>query len=149
MLTSSSAEFVLECAAKSRKRADGTRVDWNKEWRESDNAKEILAEIQRVKESRSKLPLPEQGSEHEFAATVGSQTYELTKRTFKQYWRDPSYYYGKLFVAVVVAIFNGFTFWQLGNSTVDMTDRMFSAFLILTIPPTIVNAVVSFRRKFC
>lgn len=103
------AEFILETAAKSRKRADGTKVDWNKEWRESDNAKEILAEIHRVKETRSKVPLPEQGTEHEFAATVGSQTYELTKRTFKQYWRDPSYYYGKLFVAVVVAIFNGFT----------------------------------------
>lgn len=48
----------------------------------------------------------------------------------------------KLFVSVIVGIFNGFTFWQLGNSIQDMQNRMFSAFLIVTIPPTIVNGVV-------
>lgn len=49
--------------------------------------------------------------EREFAVSTWLQTTELLKRTFKQYWRDPSYLYGKLFVAVVVGIFNGFTFW--------------------------------------
>lgn len=66
----------------------------------------------------------------------------LTKRVFRQHWRDPSYYYGKLFVSVIIGIFNGFTFYMLGNSTQDMQDRMFSAFLIVTIPPTFVNAIV-------
>jgi ATP-binding cassette subfamily G (WHITE) protein 2 (SNQ2) len=41
-----------------------------------------------------------------------------------------------------MGIFNGFTFYQLGNSIQDMQNRMFTAFLIITIPPTIVNAVV-------
>jgi ATP-binding cassette subfamily G (WHITE) protein 2 (SNQ2) len=44
----------------------------------------------------------------------------MTVRTFKQYWRDLSYVYGKLFVSVIVEIFNGFTFWQLGNTIQDM-----------------------------
>jgi ABC-type multidrug transport system permease subunit len=66
----------------------------------------------------------------------------LTKRLFTQYWRDPSYLYGKLFVAVIIGIFNGFTFYMLGNTIGDMQNRMFTAFLILLIPPTIVNAVV-------
>jgi ATP-binding cassette subfamily G (WHITE) protein 2 (SNQ2) len=66
----------------------------------------------------------------------------MTVRTFKQYWRDPSYIYGKLFVSVIVGIFNGFTFWQLGNTIQDMQNRMFTVFLIITIPPTVVNAVV-------
>lgn len=70
------------------------------------------------------------------------QTTLLTKRVFIQYWRDPSYLYGKLFVSVVIGIFVGFTFWQLGYSVQDMQNRMFSAFLILVFPPTIVNAVV-------
>jgi len=117
------AEFILETAAKSRKRPDGTKVDWNEEWRNSENAKQIDAEIQRIKSERSSLPLANEGTQYEFAAPVWTQTYELTKRTFKQYWRDPSYYYGekrksnsfenkanmikgKLFVAVVVALFN-------------------------------------------
>jgi len=66
----------------------------------------------------------------------------LTKRVFTQYWRDPSYLYGKLFVAVIVGIFNGFTFYMLGNSIRDMQNRMFTSFLIIVIPPTIVNSVV-------
>lgn len=39
-------------------------------------------------------------------------------------------------------MFNGFTFYQVGNSIQDMQNRMFTAFLIVTIPPTAVNAVV-------
>ncbi len=66
----------------------------------------------------------------------------LTQRIFRQHWRSPSYLYGKLFVSVIVGIFNGFTFYKLGNSTQDMQNRMFSAFIILAIPPTIVNGVV-------
>lgn len=31
---------------------------------------------------------------------------------------------------------------MLGNTTTDLQDRLFSAFLILTIPPTVVNSVV-------
>jgi ABC-type multidrug transport system permease subunit len=61
---------------------------------------------------------------------------------FKQYWRDPSYLYGKLFTSVIMGIFNGFTFWQLGYTIQDMQNRMFTSFLITTIPATVVNAVV-------
>jgi len=100
------AEFILETAAKSRKRPDGTKVDWNAEWRNSENAKQIDAEIQRIKSERRSVPLANEGTQYEFAAPIWTQTYELTKRTFTAYWRDPSYYYGKLFVAVVVALFN-------------------------------------------
>jgi ATP-binding cassette subfamily G (WHITE) protein 2 (SNQ2) len=78
----------------------------------------------------------------EFAAGVWLQTTMLTKRTFVQYWRDPSYLYGKLFIAVVIGIFNGFTFYQLGNTIGDLQNRMFTTFLIVLIPPTIVNGVV-------
>ena len=39
-------------------------------------------------------------------------------------------------------IFNGFTFYQLGNTIGDLQNRMFTSFLIILIPPTIVNAVV-------
>lgn len=37
---------------------------------------------------------------------------------------------------------SGFTFFNLGFSIQDMQNRMFTSFLILTIPPTVVNAVV-------
>jgi len=140
------AEFILETAAKPVKRKDGSKINWNEEWLNSDNNKQMLQEIDRIKADRSKTVSNQnqEGAEEEseFAASVWEQTTMLTKRTFIQYWRDPSYLYGKLFVAVIIGIFNGFTFWQLGNSIGDLQNRMFTAFLIILIPPTIVNAVV-------
>ncbi|KAK5126110.1 hypothetical protein LTR85_011465 [Meristemomyces frigidus] len=138
------AEFILETAAKPTKRPDGTRINWNEEWKNSTEAEQVIEEIEGLKMTRSQTKPDHVRKEEqkEFAAPVWLQTTELLKRTFKQYWRDPSYIYGKLFVSVIVGIFNGFTFWQLGYSTQDMQDRLFTSFLILTIPPTIVNGVV-------
>ncbi|KAI4252495.1 MAG: hypothetical protein L6R42_007937, partial [Xanthoria sp. 1 TBL-2021] len=134
------AEFILETAIKGGKRSDGKRLDWNKEWRESQEKKDLLTEIDRIKSERSKLPAKET-AQYEYASPVWLQTTSLTTRMFTQHWRDPSYYYGKLFVAVITGIFNGFTFYALGNTVLDLQNRMFTAFLIVLIPPTVVNAV--------
>lgn len=138
------AEFILETAAKKPRGKDGKRVDWNEEWRNSAEAQDVQEQIERLKltRSRSNTGRKENRGETEFAASVWTQTYELTKRTFRQYWRDPSYLYGKLFISVIVGIFNGFTFWQLQTDIQDMQNRMFTLFVIFTFPPTIVNAVV-------
>lgn len=101
------AEFILETAAKAT-RKHGRRMDWNEEWRNSEQNREVLDEIERIKQERSKVPMAEAGEQYEFAAPTTLQTYLLTKRIFLQYWRDPSYYYGKLFVSVIIGIFNGF-----------------------------------------
>lgn len=139
------AEFILETAAKKPRGLDGKRIDWNEEWRQSSEAQDVQDQIEGLKLTRSRSTAGhknEHGGQTEFAATAWAQTIELTKRTFRQYWRDPSYLYGKLFVSAVVGIFNGFTFWQLGNTTQDIQNRMFTLFVIFTLPPTIVNGVV-------
>ena len=136
------AEFILETAAKGGRRVDGKRLDWNTEWRNSQESKDLSAEIAQMNKDRSQLPAKETSSEHAYASPLWLQCTMLTKRMFTQHWRDPSYLYGKLFVAVILGIFNGFTFWRLGNTIADMQNRMFTSFLILLIPPTVVNAVV-------
>ncbi|KAJ4370716.1 ATP-binding cassette transporter snq2 [Neocucurbitaria cava] len=147
------AEFILETAAKPIRRKDGTKINWNDEWQKSSNNAALLEEIDRIKSTRSKTVSDnrnhkkqdggdEEEEEAEFAAPIWLQTTMLTQRTFTQYWRSPSYMYGKLFVAFIIAIFNGFTFYQLGNTIADLQNRMFTSFLIVLIPPTIVNAVV-------
>lgn len=147
------AEFILETAAKKPRGPDGKRIDWNEEWRRSPEAQDVQDQIEGLKLSRSMSTAAGDGrsnsnkqkggeGETEFAAPVWAQTSELVRRTFRQHWRDPSYLYGKLFTSVVIGIFNGFTFWQLGNSTQDMQNRMFTLFLILVMPPTFVNGVL-------
>ena len=136
------AEFILETAAKGGTRGkDGKRLNWNEEWCNSEENKTLLREISQIKAARSREPRPE-GRTYAFAAPVLLQTQELTKRTFIQQWREPSYVYGKLFTAVIIGIFNGFTFYQLGDSVASLQSRLFTPFLILLIPPTVVNAVL-------
>ncbi|KAL8670335.1 MAG: hypothetical protein Q9168_005122, partial [Polycauliona sp. 1 TL-2023] len=135
------AEFILETAIKGGKRPDGKRLDWNKEWRESQENKDLLAEISSIKSSRSSLPAKEK-IQYEYASPLWLQITYLTTRMFTQHWRDPSYYYGKLFVPVIIGIFNGFTFYSLGSTVLDLQNRMFTAFLVVLLPPTVVNAVV-------
>ncbi|KAI4123600.1 MAG: hypothetical protein LQ338_005192 [Usnochroma carphineum] len=136
------AEFILETAIKGGKREDGKRLNWNEEWKNSQENKDLLTEISRINSERSKAPAPETSTQYEYASPIWLQTRMLTRRMFTQHWRDPSYYYGKLFVAVIIGIFNGFTFYKLGNTVADLQDRMFTSFLICLIPPTVVNAVV-------
>ena len=149
------AEFILETAARPHRRPDGSRVDWNDEWLRSEQAARVLAEIDGIARARDEAatsatvdePQQQQDQDQaqegsEYAASTLVQTVELTRRMFRQQWRDPSYAYGKLFVAAVMGIFNGFTFWRLGSSVQDMQNRMFTCFLIVTIPATVVNAVV-------
>ncbi|KAK5625343.1 hypothetical protein RRF57_001059 [Xylaria bambusicola] len=141
------AEFILETAARPHTREDGTKVDWNEEWRNSEQAEKVIEEIDGLKRVRSAATEDQQGGKKkdvhkEYAASTYTQTVELTKRMFRQYWRDSSYLYGKLFVSVIIGIFNGFTFWKLGYSIQDMQNRLFTSFLIVTIPPTVVNAVL-------
>ena len=129
------AEFILETAAKTRRRPDGSKLDWNREWRESPENAAMVKQIEDLDRERREAPRDAPESEYEYAAPVWQQTLLLTQRMFRQHWRDPSYLYGKLFIAVVVGIFNGFTFWKLGNTVLDMTNRMFTSFLIMMISP--------------
>ncbi|KAL4861201.1 hypothetical protein BDV12DRAFT_204247 [Aspergillus spectabilis] len=136
------AEFILETAAKPIKR-DGKTIDWNEEWRTSKQNNQIKEEIERIYYYRRNATASEdQGVQYEFAASTFTQSYLLTKRVFTQYWRDPSYYYGKLFTSVIIGIFNGFTFWQLDNSIASMQNRMFSLFLVILLPPIFLNSIL-------
>ena len=136
------AEFILETAAKSRRRPDGSKLDWNKEWKASSENQTMIDRIKEMESTRRDVPVPTVGKQYQFAAPVWQQTLLLTRRMFIQHWRDPSYLYGKLFTAFMVGVFNGFTFWKLGNTVQDMQNRMFTSFLILMLPPAAVNAVV-------
>ncbi|KAK3331499.1 ABC-2 type transporter-domain-containing protein [Apodospora peruviana] len=146
------AEFILETAAKVGRKPDGKRINWNKEWRASKEYRQLVDEIQRIKADRIKKVADRaetdaadnvsKVAEHEFAAPVMTQVVQLSKRMFIHQWRDPSYVYGRLFAAFVVGVFNGFTFWKLGDTIADMQNRMFTSFLIIMLPATVLNAVL-------
>ncbi|OJD16727.1 hypothetical protein AJ78_03153 [Emergomyces pasteurianus Ep9510] len=136
------AEFILETGAKASWRK-GKRMDWSEEWRNSKELLQLQSEVKQIEAQRRELPLLETASsQYEYAAPITLQCWMLTKRLFVNYWRDSSYLYGKLFISVILGIFNGFTFWKLGNTISDMQNRMFTIFLIILLPPILMNGVL-------
>ena len=137
------AEFILETAAKGGNRgSDGKRINWNKEWVQSEEHQAVLAEIAQLKAERRKVPASPKDDQREFAASTMTQIFELTKRMFIKQWRQPSYVYGKFFVSVTTGIFVGFTFYQVGNSLSALQYRLFAPFMIILIPPLVINSIV-------
>jgi hypothetical protein len=66
------AEFILETAAKGGKRKDGKKLNWNEEWLNSEQAKQVLGVIQRIKTDRGKVEAISASEQHEFASPVCS-----------------------------------------------------------------------------
>lgn len=136
------ADFLIEVGVGVLKSNDQPDLDFNQLWRESPQAKDVQLTIQET----SKEQLSNVGSETEhqkssdFSASTWQQTYLLTQRVSRQYWRTPEYPYSRLYASFLHALLNGFTFYQLGDSITDMQSRMFACFLILMLVPEFMNA---------
>jgi len=49
------------------------------------------------------------------------------------FWRSPNYNAGRVVQAISVGLIIGFSFWDLGNSTSDLQQRILAIFLILIL----------------
>ena len=74
-----------------------------------------------------------------YAMPLSTQTSAVVKRTFVAYWRTPEYVIGKFMLHIVTGLFNTFTFYHVGHSTLDFQLRLFSIFMTLTISPPLIQ----------
>jgi ABC-type multidrug transport system ATPase subunit len=80
--------------------------DWPAIWNDSQEAADVQAELDRIQAEKSKEPESEQNSSSgEFAMPLMVQIYHVTLRIFQQYWRTPSYIWGKFLLGVMSALF--------------------------------------------
>ncbi|EOR04827.1 Brefeldin A resistance protein [Wallemia ichthyophaga EXF-994] len=136
------AEYAIEMIAYGRD-AHGNKVDFADLYRHSKNCASIREEVDRINTEKSQKPRElTRAMTRTFSQPMSVQVWQLTQRSMRNYWRDAAYGYGKLFVTFIVALFNGFTFFKIGNSQQELQQRMFSAFLIVMLPPAILNATL-------
>ncbi|KAM0793564.1 hypothetical protein ACM66B_001000 [Microbotryomycetes sp. NB124-2] len=78
------------------------------------------------------------------AASVWTQSVELTKRVSRNYFRDPSFSYTKIFTSTVVPLIIGLSFFGVGReqTIVSLQNRMFSTFLLLFVPVVWLNVII-------
>ena len=130
---------------------DDKASDWAAAWKNSPEASSISKDIDSLVQSQVPLAELADGSKGSFNASTAEQSWLLTKRIFRNQWRNVSYLYSKIWVHVVSAILVGFTLFQVGTSPTDLQNRVFAVFFMLFLVNAIVNTILVrffFERLF-
>lgn len=116
--------------------------DWPAAWNNSQQAKDIQKEIDRIHQDRgsaSDTNEDEGATLAEYAMPFPNQLWHVTHRVFQQYWREPGYIWAKLLLATLSSVFIGFTFFKPNNNQQGFQDVLFSAFMLTSIFSTLVQ----------
>ncbi|KAK5123595.1 hypothetical protein LTR85_002633 [Meristemomyces frigidus] len=132
------AEYMLDVIGAGNPEYHGQ--DWGDVWEQSRENGALAEEIQSViQERRNAQAHGEANDQREYAMPLGTQIYTVVHRNFVAYWRSKDYLLGKFMLHIFTGLFNAFTFWNLGNSQIDMQSRLFSIFMTLTISPPLIQ----------
>ncbi|KAI2632390.1 ABC-2 type transporter [Hypoxylon sp. NC1633] len=132
------AEWMLEAIGAGN--PDYKGQDWGDVWQHSKDFQEQSKEMARMIEKRRNVQHSRNiQDDREYAMDWWTQTTSVVKRSFIAYWRTPNYILGKMILHIFTGLFNTFTFWRLGFSSIDMQSRLFSIFMNLTIAPPLIQ----------
>lgn len=114
--------------------------DWGDVWAQSAEREAQTREIAEFIEKRQTMEYSSSADDNrEYAMSLSTQVSAVVRRAFVSYWRKPNYIMGKLILHIFTGLFNCFTFYRLGYSTIDMQSRLFSIFMTLTISPPLIQ----------
>ncbi|EAS35179.3 ABC transporter [Coccidioides immitis RS] len=118
--------------------------DWPTIWNESEEARRVQEEIDRINAEKEKDESLQEPTEtpREFAMPFTSQVYYVTIRVFQQYWRTPTYIWGKLLLGIMAAVFIGFSFYMQNASIAGLQNTLFAIFMLTTIFSTLVQQIM-------
>lgn len=94
------AEYMLEVVGPS------SGQDWPALWKVSPECKQVLSELERLREPTNgeKQGSTDGEAESEFAMPLWVQVYYVTKRAFQQYWRTPRYVWAKIMLCTASSL---------------------------------------------
>ena len=111
-----------------------TDKDWHELFLQSELFTALRRDLDEIYRTRRQIA-DSSSSKHarEYAQPFPVQLYEVTKRAFISYWRNPLYLYTKMMLNVVSGLVVGSSFWKEGkrNSYIALQNRLFACFLAL------------------
>ncbi|KAM4060206.1 ABC-2 type transporter [Hirsutella rhossiliensis] len=141
---SNPAEWMLQ-VTKPPSDAAGPRsvpYTWPQKWRTSLQNQDVIHQLEELKKSSPQTNTTMLSvRQTEYATSLARQNLIVSKRIFRNYWRDPTYLYSKMALCVGVSLANGLSF----KSTLDiqgLTNSLFSIFLLTQLFSTIDQQVI-------
>ncbi|EXJ74638.1 ATPase [Cladophialophora psammophila CBS 110553] len=136
--TENPAEYILETVSA----ASGKPYqDWPELWKSSQEYRAVVEELDRIHLVGSSATAGNE-EQDEFAMPLLTQIKLTTIRVFQQYWRTPSYIWGKTSLGLVSALFIGFSFFQSNSSLQGMQNTIFSVFMLASILNPLVQQIM-------
>jgi len=114
--------------------------DWAETWLSSPEHAAVTRELDTlIATAAAKPPQPLPDDSHEYALPLWEQIKLVTSRTSLSLYRNTPHLNNKLMMHLVCALFNGFTFFQIGDSLSDLQLRVFSVFNFVFVAPGVIN----------
>jgi ABC-type multidrug transport system permease subunit/ABC-type multidrug transport system ATPase subunit len=112
--------------------------DWHQVWLESPEAAQMQQELDNMITEAANKEAGTTDDGHEFATTLWTQTKLVTHRMNVSLYRNIDYVNNKFALHIGVALFIGFSFWQIGNSVAEQQLVLFSLFNYIFVAPGVI-----------
>ena len=113
--------------------------DWSQVWLASPEHAAVTAELDQIVAEAASLPPKTTDDGYEYGTPLWTQIKLVTQRTSVSLYRNTDYINNKVALHTFGALFNGFTFWQIGESVTDLQMRLFTAFNLIFVAPGVIN----------
>ena len=112
--------------------------DWHRVWMDSPEHTAVVSELDLMIEHAASKPPGTVDDGHEFATTYATQTKLVTQRMNIALYRNTEYIVNKFVLHISSALFNGFTFWMIGDSVADLQNVLFTVFNFIFVAPGVI-----------
>lgn len=112
--------------------------DWNEVWLQSPEHHNTVEELDRIIADAAARPSATIDDGHEFATSLWEQTKLVTHRMNVSLYRNTDYVNNKFALHIGSALFNGFTFWMIGDGVSDLQQRLFTIFNFIFVAPGVI-----------
>ncbi|KAF8984530.1 hypothetical protein BGZ46_007790 [Entomortierella lignicola] len=131
--TGNPAEYILDVV-----NTRNSTIDWPAIWDASSEREQLLVNIKATRKDIS----PDHNQKDtrlEYTLNSRAQFKYVFGRMARTWWRAPEYNLGRMFMLIIFALLNGFSFYKLGSSRDDLQNRVFAIFHVSVMATLIVN----------
>ncbi|KAK1485692.1 ABC-2 type transporter [Colletotrichum cuscutae] len=115
--------------------------DWNEVWLASPEHENVTKELDHMIQDAASKPPGTVDDGHEFALAIWDQIKIVTHRMNVSLYRNVDYINNKFALHIFSALFNGFSFWMIGDSVGDIQMRLFTIFNFIFVAPGVLAQV--------
>lgn len=112
--------------------------DWNQIWLESPEHSAVVKELDSMIAEAAAKPAGYIDDGEEFAMPLWEQAKIVTHRMNVAIYRNRDYVNNKVMLHIAGALFNGFSFWMIGDAVSDLQMILFTIFQFVFVAPGVI-----------